>query len=206
MRTINSFILLCVFCLFCQPTLAQRRVRLADLPPFERAVVVVKYFEGMHGWKNYPYVGYGHQLQRGRTFHGGYDRTASGLPAPCWPWKCFEHFKGYGKDALLLSLLAYNVGVGRLLGYGKHPKSKLLRKIEIGDRNIYWEYVSFCRYKGKVLRGLVKRRQVEYALFYLPWLSKTPLATFYASQEAFSCCFIRLSHYEWVTLRKMKTT
>ena len=46
MRTINSFILLCVFCLFCQPTLAQRRVRLADLPPFERAVVVVKYFEG----------------------------------------------------------------------------------------------------------------------------------------------------------------
>ena len=46
MRTINSFILLCVFCLFCQPILAQRRVRLADLPPFERAVVVVKYFEG----------------------------------------------------------------------------------------------------------------------------------------------------------------
>ena len=68
MRTINAFILLCVFCLFCQPTLAQRRVRLADLPPFERAVVVVKYFEGMHGWKNYPYVGYGHQLQRGERF------------------------------------------------------------------------------------------------------------------------------------------
>ena len=65
MRTINSFILLCVFCLFCQPTFAQRRVQLADLPPFERAVVVVKYFEGMHGWKNYPYVGYGHQLQPG---------------------------------------------------------------------------------------------------------------------------------------------
>ena len=82
-------------------------------------------------------------------------------------WKSFEHFKGYGKDALLLTLLAYNVGVGRLLGYGKHPKSKLLRKIETGDRNIYWEYISFCRYKGKVLRGLVKRRQVEFALFYV---------------------------------------
>ena len=68
MRTINSFILLCVFCLFCQSTLAQRRGRLADLPPFERAVVVVKYFEGMHGWKNYPYVGYGHQLQPGEHF------------------------------------------------------------------------------------------------------------------------------------------
>ena len=43
-------------------------------------------------------------------------------------WKCFEHFKGYGKDALLLTLLAYNVGVGRLLGYGKYSKSRLLRK------------------------------------------------------------------------------
>ena len=83
-------------------------------------------------------------------------------------WKCFEHFKGYGKDALLLTLLAYNVGVGRLLGYGKYSKSRLLRKIEAGDRNFYWEYVSFCRYKGKVLRGLVKRRQVEYMLFRLP--------------------------------------
>jgi lysozyme len=62
-------------------------------------------------------------------------------------------------------LLAYNVGVGRLLGYGKHPKSRLLRKIEAGNRNIYREYVSFCRYKGKVLNGLVKRRQVEFALF-----------------------------------------
>ena len=80
-------------------------------------------------------------------------------------WKCFEHFKGYGKDVLLLTLLAYNAGVGRLLGYGKHPKCRLLRKIETGDRNIYREYVSFCRYKGKVLNGLVKRRQVEYFLF-----------------------------------------
>lgn len=79
-------------------------------------------------------------------------------------WKCVEHFKGYGKDALLITLPAYNVGVWRLLGYSKHPKSRLLRKIEAGDRNIYREYVSFCRYKGKVLRGLVKRRQVEFAL------------------------------------------
>ncbi|AEA22135.1 hypothetical protein HMPREF9137_1590 [Prevotella denticola F0289] len=83
-------------------------------------------------------------------------------------WKCFEHFKGYGKDALLLTLLAYNVGVGRLLGYGNHPKSRLIRKIESGDRNFYREFVSFCRHKGKVLRGLVKRRKVEFALFNIP--------------------------------------
>ncbi|ERJ70217.1 hypothetical protein HMPREF1553_00320 [Porphyromonas gingivalis F0568] len=30
----------------------------------------------------------------------------------------------------MLAVLSYNVGAGRLLGYGKHPKSLLLRKIE----------------------------------------------------------------------------
>ena len=168
MRTINSFILLCVFCLFCQPTLAQRRVRLADLPPFERAVVVVKYFEGMHGWKNYPYVGYGHQLQRGERFTADMTERQADSLLRADLMKHIEIFKKYGKDALLLAVLSYNIGVGRILGYGKHPKSQLLRKIEAGDRNFYKEFVAFCRYKGKVLRGLLRRRQVEYTLFCLP--------------------------------------
>ena len=168
MRTINSFILLCVFCLFCQPTLAQRRVRLADLPPFERAVVVVKYFEGMHSWKNYPYVGYGHQLQPGERFTADMTEQQADSLLRADLMKHIEIFKKYGKDALLLAVLSYNIGVGRILGYGKHPKSQLLRKIEAGDRNFYKEFVAFCRYKGKVLRGLLRRRQVEYTLFCLP--------------------------------------
>ena len=167
MRTVKRFALFCMVCLFCHPILAQRRVRLADLPPFERAVVVVKYFEGLHGKGCYPYVGYGHQLQPGEHFSSNMTERQADSLLRADLWKCFEHFKGYGKDALLLTLLAYNVGVGRLLGYGKHPKSRLLRKIEAGDRNFYREYVSFCRYKGKVLRGLFKRRKVEFALFYL---------------------------------------
>ena len=167
MRTVKCFALFCIMCLLCQPIFAQRRVRLADLPPFERAVVVVKYFEGLHGWKNYPYVGYGHQLQRREHFTADMTERQADSLLRADLWKCFEHFKGYGKDALLLSLLAYNVGVGRLLGYGKHSKSRLLQKIESGDRNFYSEYVSFCRYKGKVLKELVKRRQVEFALFYI---------------------------------------
>lgn len=141
---------------------------LPDSPPFERAVVVVKYFEGMHGWQNYPYVGYGHQLQPGERFTADMTERQADSLLRADLWKCFEHFKGYGKDALLLTLLAYNVGVGRLLGYGKHPKSRLLRRIESGDRNFYREFVSFCQYKGKVLRGLVKRRKVEFVLFYVP--------------------------------------
>ena len=167
MRTINSFILLCVFCLFCQPTLAQRRVRLADLPPFERAVVVVKYFEGMHSWKNYPYVGYGHQLQPGEHFTADMTERQADFLLRADLMKRLMIFKDYGKDALLLAVLSYNVGVGRLLGYGNHPKSRLLRKIEAVDWDIYREYLSFCRYKGKVLRGLIKRRKVEFSLFYI---------------------------------------
>ena len=169
MRTVKCFALFCIMCLLCQPIFAQRRVRLADLPPFERGVVVVKYFEGLHNKpKDIPYVGYGHQLQRGERFTADMTERQADSLLRADLWKCFEHFKGYGKDALLLTLLAYNVGVGRLLGYGKHPKSRLLRKIEAGDRNFYREYVSFCRYKGKVLRGLVKRRQVEFVIFYVP--------------------------------------
>ena len=168
MRTAKRFALFCIMCLLCQPILAQRKVRLADLPPFERAVVVVKYFEGLHNKpKDFPYVGYGHQLQPGERFTADMTERQADSLLRADLWKCFEHFKGYGKDALLLSLLAYNVGVGRLLGYGKHPKSRLLRKIEAGDRNIYQEYVSFCRYKGNVLRGLFKRRQVEFNLFFI---------------------------------------
>ena len=121
-------------------------------------------------------------------------------------WNLGSYCKSLSSDVLngtvlLLAVLSYNVGTGRLLGYGKHPKSRLLRKIESGDRNFYREFVSFCRYKGKVLRGLVKRRKVEFALFYVPWLPHTPLATFLCSQEAFSCRFICLSYYKWVTLR-----
>ena len=169
MRTVKCFALFCIMCLLCQPILAQRRVRLADLPPFERVVVVVKYFEGLHNKpKDFPYVGYGHQLQPGEHFSSNMAERQADSLLRADLWKCFEHFKGYGKDALLLTLLAYNVGVGRLLGYGKHHKSRLLRKIESGDRNFYREYVVFCRCKGQVLRGLVKRRHVEFALFYVP--------------------------------------
>ena len=168
MRTAKRFALFCIICLFCQSLPAQRRVRLADLPPFERVVVVVKYFEGLHGKDCYPYVGYGHQLQPDEHFSPNMSERQADSLLRADLWKCFEHFKGYGKDALLLAVLSYNVGVGRLLGYGKHAKSRLLRKIELGDRNIYKEYVSFCRHKGKVLQGLVKRRKVEFALFYIP--------------------------------------
>ena len=162
-----------LFCLFflCFPWLwlrAQQRIAFARLPPFERAVVCVKFFEGFHGKGCYPYVGYGHQLQKGEHFSSNMPEWQADSLLRADLMVQFDRFKCYGKDALLLSLLAYNVGAGRILGTKTQRKSQLLRKIEAGDRNINREYVSFCRYKGKVLRGLVKRRQVEFALFYVP--------------------------------------
>lgn len=165
----NKLFVLCLVCLFCLRLSAQdRRNVLLSLPPFERAVVCIKHFEGLHGFKDAPYVGYGHQLLPSEHFTAAMTERQADSLLRADLMKCLMMFKDYGKDALLLAVLSYNVGAGKLLGYGKHPKSRLLRKIESGDRDFYHGFVSFCRYKGKVLRGLVKRRNVEFTLFYIP--------------------------------------
>ena len=45
-------------------------------------------------------------------------------------------FRKYGKDSLLLAVLAYNVGPYKILGNKRFPKSRLLQKIEHGLDNI----------------------------------------------------------------------
>ena len=75
-------------------------------------------------------------------------------------------FRQFGKDSLLLVTLAYNVGPYRLLGSKKIPKSTLVKKLEVGDRNIYKEYVCFRCYKGKVVPSIERRRKVEYLLLF----------------------------------------
>ena len=70
------------------------------------------------------------------------------------------------KDSLILATLAYNVGYGTLMGNANHPKSRLIQKIESGDRNIHNDYIRFCRYKGKVVPSIRKRRKVELLLLF----------------------------------------
>ena len=133
---------------------------------FEMAVACIKHFEGWHNMKDY--VGYGHQLQKGERYSARtMTRKQGDLLLRLDLMRNLYLFRGYGKDALLLSVLAYNVGPYAILGTSKRPKSRLLRKIERGDRNIYNDYVSFCRCHGRQVKSIKFRRQVEYDLFFV---------------------------------------
>ena len=46
------------------------------------------------------------------------------------------------------------------------PKSKLIQKLEAGNRDIYKEHISFRCYKGKVVPSIERRRKVEYLLLF----------------------------------------
>ena len=137
-----------VLLLLCQNIMAQNKTPTTDspsqsdlgifaLPPFERAVRCIKYYEGWHDIKrNYPYIGWGHRIlphekfRKNLTFQQADSLLRSDLRKLC------TLFRKYGRDTLLLAVLAYNVGPYKILGNGKFPKSRLLQKIEQGERNI----------------------------------------------------------------------
>lgn len=76
-------------------------------------------------------------------------------------------FRRFGRDSLLLAALAYQVGA-RLLGGGKWRKSRLVSRLEAGDRDIYREYVSFRKWRGKAVKSIGTRRKIEYLLLFEP--------------------------------------
>mgnify|MGYP004464302743 FL=1 len=164
--------------LLCQNIMAQNKTPTTDSPsqkdlgifalsPFERAVRCIKYYEGWHDIKrNYPYIGWGHRIlpyekfRKDLTFQQADSLLRSDLRKLC------TLFRKYGRDTLILAVLAYNVGPYKILGNGKFPKSRLLQKIEQGERNIRKEYLDFCRWKGKYIASIKRRRQMELLLLY----------------------------------------
>ena len=141
----RMLLLLCFLSLGCTLSAQEperetaKEARIFRLPEFERAFLCVRYFEGWHSEKNHPYVGWGHCLQPGEKYSA---RTMTRQQADELLRKDLRKFcamfRHLGKDSLLLGTLAYNVGPFRLLGSGKIPKSKLIRKLEAGDRDIYY--------------------------------------------------------------------
>ena len=76
---IRTYIIIALL-LLCQNIMAQNKTPTTDspsqkdlgifaLPPFERAVRCIKYYEGWHDIKrNYPYIGWGHCVQPHENF------------------------------------------------------------------------------------------------------------------------------------------
>ena len=177
--TIRTYIIIALL-LLCQNIMAQNKTPTTDspsqrdlgifaLPPFERAVRCIKYYEGWHDIKrNYPYIGWGHRIlphekfTTNLTFQQADSLLRSDLRKLC------TLFRKYGRDTLLLAVLAYNVGPYKILGNGKFPKSRLLQKIEQGERNIRREYLDFCRYQRRKIASIHRRRQTELLLLYKP--------------------------------------
>ena len=139
-----------------------------DEPKAELAVELVKKYEGLHDCSDYPYYGFGHRKLLGEKL--SYDMTEAEAEELLRKdlAERYRLFRKYKKDALILTILSYNVGHGTLLGYGKRPKSRLLKKLEAGDRNIYVEYISYCHYKGRKIRSIERRRKMEFLLLYEP--------------------------------------
>ena len=133
---------------------------------FDKAVQLIKENEGWHGKKHYPYVGYGHKLTPKDTFNYNISEDfADKLLRHDLLQKCAV-FRRYGKDSLLLGVLAYNVGEYNILGDQNKPVSKLIKKLDTGNRDIYNEYISFCHHKKKIIPSLKRRRQREFELLY----------------------------------------
>ncbi|WP_289198725.1 lysozyme [Bacteroides acidifaciens] len=134
-----------------------------DLPPFERAVIIIKKFETLHRPKDYPYVGYGHRVLPGEPYRRGVQLTEKQADALLRKdlRKFVSLYKAYGKDALLLGVLAYNCGPSVV------NKSSILKKLKSGNRDIFKAYTSHCRYKGKFHKQLHQRRLTEFAALYM---------------------------------------
>ena len=137
------------------------------LPPLERAILCTKYHEGWHGEKkHWPYVGWGHHVLPGERLTNNITRAQGDSILRADLMKLCRLFRRFGRDSTLLSCLAYQVGAYRLLGSKDLPKSRLIQKLEAGNRDIYKEYISFRCYKGRVIPSIEKRRKVEYMLLF----------------------------------------
>lgn len=141
-------------------------IEIKETDLFDDAVDCIKKYEGWHSAKNHPYIGYGHRLLPGENIGSNISEAiADSLLRKDLRKKCCT-FRRFGKDSLILGVLAYNIGEYKLLGYGKHPKSRLIKKLETGDQDIYQEYISFRKFRGKIVHSIEQRRKEEFQLLF----------------------------------------
>ncbi|MDE7180119.1 MAG: hypothetical protein K2N88_02845 [Muribaculaceae bacterium] len=131
-------------------------------PDFEKAVELIKKYEGLHQPKHYPLVGYGHRVLPGEKFSRSRalsEAEADKLLRKDLLKNCAV-FREWGADSLILGVLAYNIGSGNVL------KSNVAKLLKAGNRDVYAQYISHARYRGKIHTQIQKRRKEEFeALF-----------------------------------------
>ena len=99
-------LLVCVQALAAPNAQAQRGAdRLFSLPRFERAVACIKHYEGLHGPKNHPYVGYGHRLLPGERLSCAMTKRQADSLLRADLKKRLVTFRRFGRDSLLLAVL-----------------------------------------------------------------------------------------------------
>lgn len=146
------------------------RSSLMELPPFERAVLIIKYYESLHRPEHWPTIGFGHVVQPGEPYMQGVqltERQADALLRKDLRKFC-ALYRSFGADSLLLACVSYNCGQAKIIGGQGYAKSRLIRKLEAGNRNILADYLSFCHYNGKLHQGIRRRRWVEYQALFKP--------------------------------------
>lgn len=143
---------------------------LMELPPFERAVLIIKYYESLHRPEHWPTIGFGHVVQPGESYTKGVRLTEKQADALLRKdlRKFCAMYRSFGTDSLLLACVSYNCGPAKIIGGQGYIKCSLIQKLESGNRNILADYLSFCHYKGNQHPGIRCRRWVEFQMLFKP--------------------------------------
>lgn len=131
--------------------------------PFEQAVGIIKKYEGMHQPRHWPLVGYGHKVLPGEKYSRSVtlsEKQADALLRKDLLKNCAV-FREYGADSLLLGTLAYNIGSGNV------KRSGVTAALRNGNRDIRDLYLAHCRYRGKKLSQLQRRRVEEFETLFI---------------------------------------
>lgn len=131
--------------------------------PFEQAVSIIKKYEGMHHPRHWPLVGYGHKVLPGEKYSRSAtlsEKQADALLRKDLLKNCAV-FRDFGADSLLLGTLAYNIGSGNV------KRSGVTAALRNGNRDIRTLYLAHCRYRGKKLSQLQRRRVEEFETLFI---------------------------------------
>lgn len=134
-----------------------------EISDFEAAVNIIKKYETLHSTRHWPLIGYGHKVLPGEKYSRNKALSESEADALLRKdlLKNCAVFRSFGKDSLLLGVLAYNIGSGAV------KRSTVYKKLQAGDRNIRDSYLAHSRYKGKVHTQIKNRRIEEFDALYI---------------------------------------